>query len=162
MHTFSTLVLYERHGRAAIGYRAEMIDQIARGDIAEGSRGAWELRCWTPANESPRHGVTADELTALVNAVFRTTSYCVGNSRPSNVVQRFHCGHSGFVVDLPDSLPLAEHLALWSNDAKLNDAFLQARHLDTDQLFAVRHELQQEIEAMVSVKDELCGQFPTR
>ena len=28
MHTFSTLVLYERHGRAAIGYRAEMIDQI--------------------------------------------------------------------------------------------------------------------------------------
>lgn len=58
--------------------------------------------------------------------------------------------------------PLAEHLALWSNEAKLNDAFLQARHLDTDQLFAVRHELQQEIEAMVSVKDELCGQFPTR
>src|SRR5690606_8556535 len=122
MHTFSTLVLYERHGRAAIGYRAETIDQIARGDIAEGSRGAWELRCWTPANELPRHGVTADELTALMNATSRTIRYCIGNIRPSDAVQRFHCGHRGMVADLPASLPLPEHLALWSSEAKLNDA----------------------------------------
>jgi hypothetical protein len=40
MHISSTLVLYNRRGRAAIGYRVETIDQIARGDIAEGSQGA--------------------------------------------------------------------------------------------------------------------------
>lgn len=40
MTSFANLVLYERHGHPAIGYRGETIetiDQIARGDVAEGA-----------------------------------------------------------------------------------------------------------------------------
>ena len=83
MRTFSTLVLHERHGQPAIGYRAETIDQIARGDMAEGTHGAWELRCWTLASQSPGYGVTADELVALVGSIFRMINYCLGGNGPS-------------------------------------------------------------------------------
>ncbi len=158
MRTFSTLVLHERHGQPAIGYRAETIDQIARGDMAEGTHGAWELRCWTLASQSPGYGVTADELVALVGSIFRMINYCLGGNGPSDTTQRFHCSQNGAVVDLSGSQPLPEHLTVWGNKTTLNDVFLQARNIGTEQLQAIGHVLQQEIEAMVKAKDATLGQ----
>ena len=157
MPSFATLVLYERHGHPAIGYRGETIDQIARGDVAEGTHGAWELRCWTPAGKLSSCGVSSDELVALVNAVFRTINRCTGNERPSDGIQRFQCNHVGAVVDIPGGLPLAEHLTIWSKSAASNDVLLQARHVGAEQFQAVGHGLQREIEAMAKVKNELFG-----
>lgn len=155
MSTFATLVLYERHGHPAIGYRTETIDQIAHGEMAEGTRGAWELRCWTPANPRPGYGVTADELVALLGATFRTISHCFDGSRAPDAIQRFHCGPDGAVVDLPSGAPLAEHLANWATGAKPNAAFLQTRQTGTDQLRSIEQALQLELEAMMTTRDEL-------
>lgn len=158
MRTFATLVLYERHGHPAIGYRAETIDQIAHGDMAEGTHGAWELRCWTPAGPRPGFGVRTHELVALVGATFRVIDHCLGGNGPSEAVRRFHCAGEGVVSDLPGTRPLHEHLMAWSDQAASNDVFLQARGGDTARLQAIGHQLQQEIEAMAKVNDELFGQ----
>lgn len=155
MRDSATLVLYERHGHPAVGYRTETIDQIAHGDVAEGTRGAWELRCWTLAGGSSGYGVASDELVALVSAVFRTIRYCLDNARPLAAIQRFHCSGGGIVGGLPGCSPLAEHLAIWSKSVASNDVFLQARNVSTEQLRSSEHGLRREITAMAKVKDEL-------
>lgn len=157
MRMFATLVLYERHGQPAIGYRAETIDQIAHGDVAEGTHGAWELRCWTPTDARPRYGVLGDELVALVDATFEVIDHFLGDGNPPEAVRRFHCARGGAVIDLPGSKPLPEHLADWSNETALNDVFLQTRHVDNAKLQTIRNHLQREIEAMATVRDELFG-----
>lgn len=157
MRMFATLVLYERHGQPAIGYRAETIDQIAHGDMAEGTHGAWELRCWTPTDAPPRYGVSGDELVALVGATFEVIDHFLGDGSPPEAVRRFHCAHGGAVIDLTDSKPLHEHLVDWSIEAAVNDVFLQTRQVDNAKLQAIRNQLQREIEAMATVRDELFG-----
>lgn len=84
MHTLETIVLYERYGYP---YGGETIDQITRGDVAEETRGAWELRCWTLARGSSHYGVTSDELIVLFGATFRTISFCLGGDRISDAVR---------------------------------------------------------------------------
>lgn len=157
MRTFATLVLYERHGQPAMGYRAETIDQIVHGDMAEGTHGAWELRCWTPAGPQPSYGVRAQELVALVGATFRVIDHCLRDNGPLEAIRRFHCVRDSVVADLPSSRPLHEHLMAWSDQAASNDVFLQIRGADTARLQAIGHQLQREIEAMVKVNDELFG-----
>lgn len=157
MHIFATLVLYERHGQPAIGYRAETIDQIAHGDVAEGTHGAWELRCWTPSGAPPRYGVSAAELVALVGATFNAIDHFLDDGNPPEAVRRVHCAHGGAIIDLTDSKPLHEHLVDWSNEAAVNDVFLQTRHVDNAKFQAIRNQLQLEIEAMAAVRDELFG-----
>ena len=157
MLSLATLVLYERHGQPDIAYRVETVDQIAQGDMAGGTNGAWELRCWTPAGQRPGYGVRASELVALMSATFRVINHCLGDNTLSEIIRRFHCA-GGAVIDLPCSQPLHEHLTDWSNQAGPNDVFLQARHVDIKQFQAIGNHLQQEIEAMAKVRDELFGQ----
>lgn len=157
MGRFATLVLYERHGHTAIGYRAETMDQIAQGDVAEGTRGAWELRCWTPTGESSVPGISSGELVTLINATSRTISECLGEGHPLDATQRFHCLGGGKVIRLPGNSFLAEHLASWSKSARTNDVFLQTSHLNTEKLHVIGNHLQREIASMVRLKDELAG-----
>lgn len=162
MRTFATLVLYERHGQPALGYRAETIGQIAHGDMAEGTHGSWELRCWTLTGAPPRYGVTGDELSALMGATFRAIEHCLGADNPSETIRRFHCVRGGPVIEIPSSQSLSEHLVDWSNQAALNDVFLQARQVGIAQLQAIGQQLQLEIEAMMNVKDKLIGRSATK
>lgn len=155
MCTFATLVLYERHGQPHIGYRAETIDQIAWGDVAEGNNGAWELRCWTSTGASPRYGVTGSELVALIGATVRVVEHCLGNGAPPDSVRRFHCAHGGAVTGLPSNQPLPEHLGDWIRGAAEMDVFLQTLSVGTNELIAIAHTLQLEIEAMAQLESEL-------
>lgn len=161
MRNFATLVLYERHEHPAIGYRAETIDQITNGDLAEGTLGAWELRCWTPANKASGYGVTSDGLVALMGAVFRTIRHCFDEPCSLKLIQRFHCSADEAVAELPEALPLVEHLTIWADAAAMNDVFLQIRNISIEQLLAIENELQREIAVMVKFKDELSGRSHT-
>lgn len=155
MRTFATFVIYERHGQPAIGYRAETIDQIANGDVAEGTHGSWELRCWTCAGESPRYGVSASELAALISATFRVIDHCLADGSRLEAIHRFQCFPGGAASGLPASRPLPEHLEDWSNQAALSAVFLQIQKVGVQQLRAIEKLLQREVEAMVKIRDEL-------
>lgn len=155
MLTFATLVLYGLHGQLAISYRAESIEPIARGDMAEGTQRAWELRCWAPTSPRPGDGVTTDELVTLVGATFRTIRYCLGDGRSSATIQRLHCTSGGAVAGLPNSQPLTVHLKDWTGRAMADGVFLQALHISTGELLAITRGLQQGIEAIAKSKEEL-------
>lgn len=161
MRTFATLVLHEQNGQPAIGYRAETISQIARGDLAEGTQAAWELRCWTPVITRLGHGVKSDELVALVGATFRLIDHCLGDGTPLDMVRRFQCAGDGVVTGIPGMHPLDEHLMIWSNQAALNDVFLQTRQVSIAQLQTTGQQLQRAIEEIADIKDEVFGPLAT-
>lgn len=151
MRTLATLVLHEQNGQPAIGYRAETISQIACGDLAEGTQAEWELRCWTPVLTRPGHGLKAKELVVLFGATFRLIEHCLGYGTPSDAVRRLQCDGNGTVTAIPNMQPLHDHLMIWSNQATLNDVFLQTRHVDIAQLQSTGQYLQRIIEEMMSL-----------